>query len=167
MPFGTSTSSLIGANFSSTDSTALFALGTLSSATNGQTVQYVEATSTFVTGQLVLITPAGTAMSATTARLTANANGYEIGAAQGIVSQGEFGWVARNGRNLYVLCTGTVTAGGESGVGFSAGGGRLENAAAIAVGNTCFGIYITTSASTATASVATATLTWPRNAMHQ
>ena len=114
--FGTPTSSLIGANFGNTDTTALFALGTLSEGTNGQTVQYVEATSTFITGEFVLINPAGTAKTLLTSLLTANAEGYEIGIAQGIISQGEFGWVARNGRNLYVLCTGTVTAGGEAGV---------------------------------------------------
>ena len=164
--FGTVTSSLIGAGFGTTDSTALFALGTLAEATNGQTVQYVEATATFVTGEFVLINPTGTAKTLLTSLLTANAEGYEIGIAQGVLSQGEFGWVARNGRNLYVLCTGTVTAGGESGVAFSANSGRLENAAAVGVGQTCFGVYITTSASTATASAAVATVTWPRNALH-
>lgn len=165
--FGTSTSSLLGANFNNSDSTALFALGTLVEATNGQTVQYVEATSTLITGELVLINPAGTAKTLLTANLTANAEGYEIGAAQNIINQGEFGWVARNGRNLYVLATGTLTAGSEVGLGFSANSGRLESQPAVGVGQTAFGIYVTTSASTATASVAVATLTWPRPALHQ
>lgn len=158
-------SSLIGANLSSSDTTALFALGTTVNTTDGGVYQYAEATSTFVTGELVLMYPASTAYSLLTARLTANANGVQIAAAQNIINQGEFGWFAIKGRNLYVLCTGTVTAGGETGVAFSANSGRFENAAAAGVGQTCLGVFVTTSASTATQSVAVATLNWPRSVL--
>ena len=158
-----SNSSLIGANFASSDATALFALGTTANGTDGTNFQYCEATSTFITGELVLLNPASTAKTLLTSLLTGNAEGVNIGAAQNIINQGEFGWVATKGRNLYVLCTGTVTAGGETGGAFSANSGRLQNAAAVGVGQTCLGLFITTSASTATASVAIATLTWPRS----
>jgi len=156
-------SSLIGANLNASDATALFALGTVADATSGQRYQYVEATSTLVTGALVLILPTGTAKVLTTAQLTGGSQGQMIGAAQALINQSEFGWVATQGRNLYVLCTGTVTALASGGAAFSANSGRLENAAAVGVGATALGIWITTSASTATASVAVATLTYPRS----
>ena len=160
-----SNSSLIGANFGASGTTALFALGTSASGTDGTSWQYCEATATFVTGELVFVNPAGTAKTFLTASLTANAEGVMIAAAQGIISQGEFGWFAGRGRNLYVLCTGTVTAGGETGVVLSANSGRLQNGLAGGVGNTLLGIFVTTSASTATQSVAVATLTWPRSTL--
>lgn len=159
------TSSLIGANLSGSDATALFALGTRINASDGTVYQYCEATSTFITGELVLLNPASTAKTLLTSLLTANAEGVNIAAAQNIINQGEFGWFAAQGRNLYVLCTGTCTAGGESGFVFSANSGRLQSGAAGGVGNTCLGVFITTSASTATASVAVATLTWPRSVL--
>ena len=153
-------SSLIGANLSATGDTALFALGTAVNTDDGGVYEYVEATATYTTGQLVSLTPAGTAISFITANCVYTANGIDIGAFQNDISQGEFGWVAKKGRSLYVLCTGTIAA--SAAVGLSAGGGRLQIATGVAVGHTLFGIYVTTSASTGTASVATATLAWPR-----
>ena len=158
-------SSLIGANLSSSDATALFGLGTAVNTTDGGTYQYCEATSTFITGELVFVSPAGTAKTLLTASLTANTDGVMLAAAQNIINQGEFGWFATRGRNLYVLCTGTLTAGSEIGVVLSANSGRLQNALAGGVGNTLLGIFVTTSASTATQSVAVATLTWPRSTL--
>ena len=157
-------SSLIGCNLSSSDTTALFALGTRVNTTDGGVYQYAEATSTFITGEIVILNPAGTAKTMLTALLASggNADGLAFGFAQNIINQGEFGWFAIQGRNMYVLCTGTVTAGVGDGVGFSANSGRLQNAPVVAVAHTAFGIFITTSASTATQSVAVATLTWPR-----
>ena len=155
-------SSLIGANLSSSDTTALFALGTTINTNDGGRFQYVAATSTLVTGELVLLNPTSTAFALTTAALTASANGINIGAAQNIINQGEFGWFATQGRNLYILCTGTCTAGAELGFGFSANSGRIQNALVVGVGATCLGLFITTSASTATASAAVGTLEWPR-----
>ena len=156
-------SSLIGANLNASDSTALFALGTIADATDGSRYQYVEATSTLITGALVLIIPTGTAKVLTTAQLTGGSQGQVIAAAQAQINQSEFGWVAMQGRNLYVLCSGTVTALASGGAAFSTNSGRLQNAAACAVGTTALGIWITTSASVATASVARATLTFPRS----
>lgn len=158
------TSSLIGVNLSSSDTTALFALGTRVNASDGSVYQYCEATSTFITGELVLMNPASTAKTLLTSLLVTNPEGVNIAAAQNIINQGEFGWFATQGRNLYLLCTGTVTAGGTEGPAFSANSGRLQNAPAVGAGATAFGIYITTSASTATQSVAVGTLTWPRSA---
>ncbi|MDZ4250225.1 MAG: hypothetical protein U0990_09070 [Candidatus Nanopelagicales bacterium] len=158
----TPVSSLIGANLSATTTTQLFALGTRLEATDGTVWQFVQATGTFTTGYLVNINPTGTAFALTSALLQSpGVQGVDIGVAQGVISEDEYGWVATKGRNLYVLCTGTCTGGAQVAVG--AGTGRLQNAEAAGVSATMQGIYITTSASTATASVAVATLTWPRS----
>ena len=156
-------SSLIGANLTSSDATALFALGTVADATDGGRYQYVAATSTLVTGELVIINPTGTVQALLTAYLTGGSLGQRIAVAQGLINQDEFGWVATEGQNLYVLCTGTVTALASGGVAFSANSGRLQNAGAVSVSSTAYGIWLTTSASVATASVARATLTFPRS----
>ena len=156
----TSNSSLIGANFAATGSTQLFALGTNALGTDGTVWQYVEASATQTTGTLVSLTPRSTAFNFITAYAVLTQNGIDIGAFQNLINQGEFGWVAKQGRSLYVKATGTIAAGAS--VGLSAGGGRLEIASAVAVNFTLFGIYVTTSASTGTASVAVATMTWPR-----
>lgn len=155
-----STSSLIGANFSATGTTQLFALGSRANGTDGSVWEYVQASGTFTTGWLVALTPTGTANSFITANAILTAQGVDIGFAQTTISRDEYGWVAKQGRSMYILCTGTCTGGGA--VGISAGGGRVENVGVVAVGHTLFGIYITTSASTGTASVGVATLTWPR-----
>lgn len=158
------TSSLIGANFAQSDATALYTLGTVATGTGGSWFEYCEFTATQITGRLVLITPDGTAMGLLTAKLTASAIGYDIGAVQNVMSQGQFGWVARKGRSLYVSITGTLTAGGD--VAFAAAGGKLENIAGAAVGQTAFGVWITTSDSAQSLVKATlATLLWPTSAI--
>lgn len=162
----TQVSSLIGANLAGSDATALFTLGTVAEGTGGSWFEYCEFTATQITGRLVLISPDGTAVGLLTAKLTASAIGYDIGAVQNVVNQGEFGWVARKGRQMYVSITGTLTAGGE--VAFAAAGGKLENVAGAGVGQTAFGIWITTSDSAASLVKATlATLLWPRSVIKQ
>ena len=156
----TQTSSMIGASINSSDSTALFAPRTPIQTTGGGYYEYCEFTATQITGRLVLITNDGTAMGLLTAKLTASGIGYDIGAVQNVVNQGEFGWVARKGANLYVSMTGTLTAGGE--VAFAAAGGKLENVAGAGAGQTANGIWITTSDSAQSLVKATlATLLWP------
>ena len=164
----TPVSSLIGANLSATDTTALFALGTVCNTDDGGRFEYVEATATQTTGKFVLLTPSGTAITLTTARLTGNTAGYDIAAVQGLVSQGEFAWVAKQGRNMFVLVTGTMTAGNPNQVGFAAAGSRLQALTALGVGATAFGIFLTSSTPTgAGPHVTLATLTWPSAAIKQ
>ena len=157
----TNVSSVLGASLSSSDTTKLFALGTRIQGTDDTWWEYVEATSTFITGQLVIVNAAGTAMSLTTAKYAAPSfHGQDIGFAQFAVNQGEFAFVAKQGRNLYVLTTGTIAAG--TGVALVLDG-KIGPMAAAAVGQTMAGIHITTSASTAAAYTAIATVTWPRS----
>lgn len=160
----TSVSSMIGVDFNNPSSTALFALGTEALGTQASEWTYCIATGTLSTGQLVSIFPNGTAYAFTTALLagadvaltTGNIN---LGAIQTYAAQGQYVWVARKGINLYVACSGTIPPGP---VGFAPSAGLLVTSLLVAVGQTAAGIFITTSASTATASVAQATLQWPR-----
>jgi hypothetical protein len=158
----TTVSSMIGVDLSGVGgSTSLFALGTPASGSLGSEWIYVEATATFVTGEIVLINQAGTAKTLISSLLTANADGYDIGFCQNVINQGEFGWVARRGKDLYVLVTGTLTAASDNGLALGANSGRLV--AGSAGGNTLFGVVLTESVSASgVRSVAKCVLTWPR-----
>ncbi len=162
MPFVNS--SVIGVDFNNPSSTALFALGSEVLGSQGSEWTYVVATGTLTTGQLVSIFPSGTAYAFTTALLnggdTAGTTGnLNLGAIQTGCPQGQFAWVARKGINLYVATTGTIPPGF---VGFGPTAGSVCTGGLVAVGQTAAGIFITTSASTATAATALATLQYPR-----
>lgn len=166
----TQTSSLIGATIdgSASSATALFALGTVAFGTDGTKWEYVLATATFVTGELVLISPNGTAKTLTTAKTTSLGHGVDIGFVQGQLNRSEYGWVAKQGRKIYILTTGTMTAGSPNGMGFSVNSGRLSQCTAVGVGNTAFGIWITSSTPDgAGPNVTVGTVTWPRIAYKQ
>ena len=160
----TSVSSLIGVDFNNPSSTALFGLGTEALGTQGSEWTYCIATGTLTTGQLVAIFPSGTAYAFTTALLngggpdgtTGNLN---LGAIQTYCAQGSYSWVARKGYGLYVATTGTIPPGA---VGFAPTAGAIATGGLVAVGQTCVGVFVTTSASTATAATAIATLQFPR-----
>ncbi len=155
-------SSMIGVDLSGVGgTTALFALGTPAAGSNRSEWSYVEATATFVTGEIVLINQSGTAKTLVSSLLTANPDGYDLGFCQNVISQGEFGWVARRGSDLYVLVTGTLTAASDNGLALGANSGRLL--AGTNGGNTLFGVVLTESVSASgVRSVAKALLTWPR-----
>ena len=160
----TSVSSMIGVDFNNPSSTALFALGTEALGTQASEWTYCIATGTLSTGQLVAIFPAGTAYAFTTALLnggdTAGTTGnLNLGAIQTYATQGQYAWVARKGIDLYVATSGTIPPGA---VGFGPTAGSIVTGALVAVGQTAAGIFITTSASTATAATAKATLQYPR-----
>jgi hypothetical protein len=151
---------MIGVDLSGlSGSTQLFAQGTPAFGSGGSEWQYIEATATFITGEIVLINPNGTAKTLITSLLTAGTEGYEVGFVQNLVNQGEFAWVARRGRGLYVLVTGTLTAGSDNGLAVGANSGRLV--AGTNGGNSMFGIWLTQSVSGG-ASAVTAVMQWPR-----
>ena len=158
------TSSQIGVDLNNPSSTALFTLGQKVLGNNDSEWTYVIATGTLTTGMCCSIFSAGTAYAFTTALLnggdTAGTTGFlDLGFAQFTIPQGQYGFVARRGINMYVACTGTVP---PVPVAFSPTAGVLITALAAAVGMTAAGIFITTSASTATLSVAQAIITYPR-----
>jgi hypothetical protein len=154
----TAVSSLIGANLNTSDSTALFALGTVAETTDGGHFEYVEASATQITGAIVLITPTNTAFTFLTSKMS-GVIGYDIAVCQGLINEGEFGWVAKKGRNLYVLVTGTHTQ-GEDNVGFGAASSGVLIHTPVA-GLTLFGVWVTTFVSGGTQATK-ATLQWPR-----
>ncbi len=160
-----SVSSLIGVDFNNPSSTALFGLGTEVLGTQASEWTYCIATGTLSTGMIVSIFSQGTAYAVTTALINGGdvlltTGQLNLGAVQTLVPQGQYAWVARKGISLYVACTGTCTAGAE--YAFSPTAGVIWNAPAAGVGVTARGIFLTTSASTATLSVAVGTLQYAR-----
>ncbi len=154
-------SSMIGVDYNNASSTALFALRTSSLGSDGSRWVYVIATGTLTTGMICAVFPAGTAYALTTALLnggdTAGTTGFlDLAVVQANVPQGQYAWAARDGMNLYVATTGTVTGG--SNVSFAPTAGLIWSQPAAAVASSAFGIFVTTSASTATAATCIATI---------
>mgnify|MGYP001601952006 CR=1 FL=1 len=168
----TQTSSLIGVDLSGAGGTTqLFALGTMATGDSASIWQYIQATSTLVTGTVVNINSAGTGKVMMTAMLTAVATGVQLGFAQSLVNQSEFAWVALHGKNLYVLVSGSLTAStNDTLVGFGPNSGRLVPSTAGTLGSTALGIYLLSSVLTSdqTPGICTnATLIWPRMSQGQ
>mgnify|MGYP001608701935 CR=1 FL=1 len=168
----TQTSSLIGADLSGLGGTTqLFALGTIAQGSAGSEWEYIEVTSTHVTGKIVVINQNGTGKVALPAMMTANGTQAQFGFVQNTVNQSEFAWVAKRGRGLYVLTSASLTLGGDSvlGLALSANSGRLIAQPAAAVGATMFGIFILSAVGTADLAAgvpALASLLWPRNVLN-
>ena len=166
MPFVTS--SVLGVDLNNSSTTALFALNQKVLGSDNSEWQYVIATGTLTTGMTVYINTAGTAAAFGTAQLNALVTGgADLGFAQYTIAQGSYGFVAKQGTNLYVMCSGTVPGGAALGWGVPGAQGNtgaLCTAGLVGVGTTAAGIFITTSASTAGISVATGIVTFPRPA---
>ena len=166
MPFVTS--SVLGVDLNNPSSTALFALNQKVLGSDNSEWQYVIATGTLTTGMTVWINTLGTAQCFGTFQLNAlGTGGADIGFAQYTLTQGQYGFVAKRGTNLYIMCSGTVP--GAVGLGWGVPGaqgntGALTTSLICGVGTTAAGIFITTSASTAGISVATGIVTFPRAA---
>ena len=159
------TSSILGADFNNSSTTQMFALNTKALGNNDSEFQYVIATAALATGQICYIQFQGTADVMTTgawagAGLPVGVSGnMDVGIAQTSIAAGSYGWVLKRGQNAYVLCSGTCPSGVP--VGFT-NSGTLVTAGNVAVSLTAMGIFITTSASTATPSVANALVVYPR-----
>ena len=165
-----STSSILGVDLNNASTTQLFTLNQKVTGNDSTEWQYVYATAALATGQFVAINTGGTAniftgVSALTgAGVLGTTGNLDIGVAQFTVAAGSYAFIAKRGFNLYVACSGTILP--NTGMGFGTGG-QLVPEASVAVNATAFGIAITnTAASTATASVATAILTYPRFALY-
>lgn len=155
------TSSTLGVDLNNSSTTAVFGLNTKVSGSDNSEWQYVIATGTLTTGMCVYINTAGTAAAFTTAQLNNAITGaLDLGWTQFQLRQGEYGFVAKRGTNLYIATTGTCPAGIP--LGFAPTAGLLCTSLLVAVGQTAAGIFLTTSASTATAAVAVGILTFPR-----
>jgi len=157
---GFATSSVLGVDLNNSSTTALFALNQKVAGSNNSEWQYVKATGTLTTGMCVYVAAAGTAVVVSTAYINAVTDGLDLAFAQFTMLQGEYGFVAKRGDSMYVLCSGTCPGGAS--LGFAPTSGVMLTAGLAAGALTCAGVFITTSASTATQSVAVATLTYPR-----
>ena len=159
MPFFT-TQSAIGVDFNTTSTTALFTLNDIKLGTGDSEWVYVKASGALLTGQMVSIAQAGTAILANTTGLLTQGNqlANNLGFAQGNFADQDFGWVARRGVAMNVMCSGTaapnailyLVTGSNGGLSTTAGSGTLA------------GILLIASASTASLVITTAILTWPR-----
>ena len=155
MPFYT-TQSAIGVDFNTTSTTALFTLNDIKLGSGDSEWVYVKASGALLTGQMVTVAAAGTAILANTTSLMTGTN--LLGFAQGNFADQDYGWVARRGIGMSVMCSGTaapnailylVTA-SNGGISTTAGSGTLA------------GILLQVSASTASLVITTAMLQWPR-----
>ena len=141
----TATSSLIGANLTRTDTTAMFPLGTLINLSDGGQAMYVKASTSALSTYAAVSIGAGGIATMLTTTVAASAPG-PIGFAQTSIATSNYGWVQLGGRPLINLATNcddlvplftTSTA------------GVLDDATVTA--GFIFGVYGTTTISNATA----------------
>ena len=160
------TGSMIGVDLNNPSSTALFTLGTRVTGSDNSEWEYVLATGTLTTGMMAWVNTLGTAQCFGTSQISTIATGgADFGFAQYTLTQGQYGWIAKSGTNLYILCSGTVPGGaavGLAGAGAQGATGALCTAGLVAAGFTAAGIFITTSATVTGLSVATGIVTFPR-----
>ena len=117
---------------------------------------YVEASGAITTGDLVYITTSGTALRCPTSGSTL-AGTSDIAFAQYAFTSGQFGWVAKNGNNMYVAVSATVSPSAVLYVATMTG--KLSTTSA---SGTLMGVSLLAASTTATNSVTTANLTWPK-----
>lgn len=170
MPFPTS--SMLGVDLNSANSTAQFALNTKVLGNNNTEWQYVFATAALTTGQIVNVFAGGTAIAFTTAILaatpTSNTGPLDLGVVQFPISSSQYGFVAKRGNALQVLVSGTCPPGNAAGYGFAPTAGALLTGGLVAVGQTAAGFFPYTSGAaanggaTAGLSIVLAVLTYPR-----
>lgn len=160
------TSSFLGVDLANASATQMFTLGTKVFGSDDTEWEYVLASGSITTGQLVQVIGSGTAGVFLTSNLVNASLALDIGVAQFTISSASYGFVAKRGRNLYVRFQGSAT--GQSLVaGYAfATGGALSTSLAAAVGHTCAGIFLQNSANPASAGdcvvVQGLTMVWPR-----
>lgn len=158
------TSSQIGVDLANASTTQIFALGTKVLGSDNSEWEYVLASGSITTGQFVQVIGSGTAGVLLTSNLVFNSAALDLGVAQFTISAGLFGFVAKRGRNLYALVSGSSVPGGNS---WAYGPlGAMVTSLLAAVGNSAAGIFLTTSSNPAVAAstvvVQGLTMVWPR-----
>ena len=148
--------SMIGANLNATDTSAQFAVNTRTIGSSDTLWVYVEANGAITTGDLVSISTLGTATRCLTSG-GSNAAFSDIAFAQNAFASGEFGWVAKNGANVYVAVSSTAALSAVLYVATSSG--KLSTTSA---SGTLMGVSLLTAVATATTTVTNANLTWPK-----
>lgn len=149
-------SSLVGANFNSTNTAAQFALGTKALGSSGTQWMYVYMSGAASAGSALVISQTGTAAAATIALAMSPAK--TIAFAQTAFAAADYGWVANGGLAVYVQASATVVA-VTTGMYIGTTAGHLSTTVGSA---TLYGVQITGSSATATVWATEGTVTWPR-----
>lgn len=160
MPFY-NTGSKIGVDFNTTSTTALFTLNEIALGSGDSEWIYVKASGALLTGQMVTIAAAGTAILASTTALMATtglSGANLLGFCQGQFADQDYGWVARRGVSMSVMCSGTAAPSAQLYLVTNSNGGISTTAGS----GTLAGILLQASASTASLVITTAILQWPR-----
>lgn len=147
----------IGVNLNGTTTAPLVALGTRVSGTNDSQWIYVLANGAISAGDCVQIASTGTATRATTAGPRTSVD--ELGFAQTVFADAEYGWVAQHGSGMTIATTGTLAQGA---IYIGVTSGKLSNVSGSA---TIAGVVVTNISSTATTTTTTGVLTWPRSVL--
>jgi hypothetical protein len=148
-------SSIVGADFNATNTTAQFALGTTAIGSANTEWVYVYMSGAASAGNCVVVSQTGTAAAASIA-LAMNPV-HSLAFAQMAFAAADFGWVAKKGAITVEMSATTVAVTTALYVGTTAG--HLSTTVGSA---TVFGVQVTGSSATATAWTTTGTVTWPR-----
>lgn len=149
-------SSMIGVDLNASATTAAFAVNTRVNASQDSLWVYVEANGALTTGDLVSITTAGTATRCLTSG-GSNAAFSDIAFAQNAFASGEFGWVCKNGANVYVAVSSTAALSAVLYVATTSG--KLSTTSA---SGTLMGVSLLAAVATATTTTTNANVTWPK-----
>lgn len=148
--------SLIGADFNSTNTTQQFALGTKALGSTGTQWVYVYMSGAASAGNAVVVSQTGTAAAASIA--LAMSPTKTLAFAQTAFAAADYGWVCNGGLGITVQASATVVA-VTTGMYIGTTAGHLSTTAGSA---TVYGVQITGSSATATVWSTTGTVTWPR-----
>lgn len=150
-------SSMIGADFNTTSTTALFALLTPARGSDNSEWVYAHSNTAHTTGQILALNSVGTGINATTAAATSGT--YSFGFVPSLAwTAGDYGWLCTRGNNVYAQMSGTAVPNTQLYIA-NTPGALTTNAAS----GTMMGVELIVSSSTASLVVTTAILTWPRS----
>lgn len=149
-------SSVVGANFNSTNTAQQFALGSKALGSSGTEWVYVYMSGAASAGNCVVVSQTGTAAAASIA--LAMSPTKTLAFAQTAFTAADFGWVCNRGLAVTVEMSAT-TAAVTTGLYIGTTAGHLSTTVGSA---TVFGVQVTGSSATATAWTTEGTVTWPR-----
>lgn len=159
------TSSLVGVDFNSTNTTQLFALGTKANGSSGTEWVYCKAGTAITAFKACIINGTYTVAMASAGDLLGTVTAGRLGFPQTSFAADEYGWVPVNGL-LYAMMTASVTL-AVSGMPFAVAASAVSTGMMIqsSASGTCVGITPVAFGSggqTATATAMQCIMTWPR-----
>lgn len=155
------TSSVIGVDLNNSSTTQLFALGTKVMGSQNSEWVYVQTATSVTAYKAVAYNGAFTAGMASGADFISGQ--HEVAWPQTSAAASEYFWACRRGDSVGVMCTGSVSVGTQLFLAASSTPTGILSISASASG-TIYGISLNTVNQTATATIQSAVITWPRNA---